>query len=108
MVSSKKNRYSQPIHISRILDELTGKKSKALFSYEDAKIFEIWAQIVDEEISSNARPISFKNGELVLLVTDPIWRNELNFLKTNIIASLNKALGKKKVRNIELTFYDNN
>ena len=107
MKHSKLSRYSKPIHISEILHGLTGEHSGALFSHEDIKIFEIWAQAVDDEIASNARPISFKNGKLVLMVIDPIWRNELNFLKTNIITSLNKILGKKKVRHIELTFCDN-
>ena len=101
------SRYSKPVHISEILHGLTGENSGSLFSYEDIKIFEIWEQAVDEEISRNAKPISFKNGKLVLMAVDPIWRNELNFLKTNIITSLNRILGKKKVRHIELTFCDN-
>lgn len=107
MTYGKQPRYSQPIHINEVLSELIGKNYGALFSHEDVKIFKIWEQAVNEEISSHAKPVSFKNGKLVLMVVDPIWRNELNFLKLDIIASLNKFLGKKKVRQIELTLYDN-
>jgi len=108
MTHDKQSRYSQPVHINEILHELIGKNSGVLFSHEDIKIFKIWEQAVDEEISTHAKPISFKNGKLVLKVIDPIWRNELNFLKSNIITSLNKFLDKKKVRNIELALYNNN
>ena len=108
MTHGKQSRYSHPVHINEVLRELIGNNSGTLFSNEDVKIFKIWKQVVDEEISSHAKPISFKNGKLVLMVIDPIWRNELNFLKSDIIASLNKFLGKKKVHHMELTLYDNN
>ena len=107
MKASNSPRYSQPMHICNILHELTRENSKALFSPESMKIFNIWSQVVNEEISRHTKPILFKNGKLVLMVVDPIWRNELNFLKTSIITSLNKALGKKMVRCIELTLYNN-
>ena len=59
-----------------------------------------FSEIVGEKISKHAEVESIKAGQLVVRVKSPVWRQELNFQKQEIIKSLNKAFGEKIVKDI--------
>ena len=44
--------------------------------------------------------VSIKRGKLFVRVKTPTWRNELVFLKSEIISKLNRRVGKKVVKDI--------
>jgi len=62
-----------------------------------------WPEIVGGRIAeiSNARKI--ENGVLFIEVSSPVWRNELVFMKSNLINSVNQALAKNIVKDIKFT-----
>ena len=71
------------------------------FNPNDARIWEIWDEVVGPEISKNAQPSWIKKGRLRIKVSDPIWLQELEFTGETIRDRLNKKLGRKAVEKLE-------
>lgn len=67
---------------------------------EEAKVFNSWAEIVGESISSHCLPSIVKKGRLYVEVDSPVWRHQLNFMKNEIIKKLNKSAGKEVIKEI--------
>ena len=57
-------------------------------------------EIVGENIAAQAEAVSIKDGKLHVKVASPVWRQQLNFSKTEMIESINTALGEKIVTDI--------
>ncbi|NQV41088.1 MAG: DUF721 domain-containing protein [Candidatus Marinimicrobia bacterium] len=62
-----------------------------------------WSEIVGERISEISEAERIENGVLFVKVSSPVWRNELVFMKSNLISSVNEALAKTVVRDIKFT-----
>ena len=75
--------------------------SRLPFNPADAQIWEVWQEVVGQAIASHAHPAWIKNAHLRILVSDPIWIQELNFLSNDIKAKLNQKLGRNAVESIE-------
>jgi len=87
----KKTGTNHLIHISDIL-------SKALSKYrppqetEITQIWEIWDLAIGTSIAQNAKPDTFKNGQLQVIVSSSVWIHQLKFLEKEMIANLNARL----------------
>jgi len=87
----KKAATNHLIHISDIL-------SKALSKYrppqetEITQIWEIWDLAIGTSIAQNAKPDTFKNGQLQVIVSSSVWIHQLKFLEKEMIANLNAKL----------------
>ncbi len=55
-----------------------------------------WAEIVGERIAQISEAERIENGVLFVKVSSPVWRNELVFMKSNLINSVNEALAKNR------------
>ncbi|MBL7025138.1 MAG: DUF721 domain-containing protein [Candidatus Marinimicrobia bacterium] len=62
-----------------------------------------WAEIVGERIAQISEAERIENGVLFVKVSSPVWRNELVFMKSNLINSVNEALAKTVVKDIKFT-----
>ena len=62
-----------------------------------------WSEIVGERIAEISEAERIENGVLFVKVSSPVWRNELVFMKSNLIISVNEALAKTVVRDIKFT-----
>ena len=62
-----------------------------------------WAEIVGERIAQISTAERIENGVLFVKVSSPVWRNELVFMKSNLINSVNEALAKTLVKDIKFT-----
>jgi len=62
-----------------------------------------WSEIVGERISEISEAERIENGVLFVKVSSPVWRNELVFMKSNLISSVNEALATTVVRDIKFT-----
>ena len=81
--------------LSSVLRELgIGQKIKQL------NALELWNDVVGEQIARVTSPERIERGQLVVRVSKAPWRNELMFLKKEIIAKLNNALGEEIVKDI--------
>ncbi len=70
------------------------------FDFNDAKIWEVWEEVVGPGISKNAKPAWIKNKVLTVAVRDPIWLQELNFMAVEIRDRLNSRLRREAVKTI--------
>jgi predicted nucleic acid-binding Zn ribbon protein len=88
---NKKTGTSHLTHISDIL-------SKALSKYkppqetEITQIWKIWDLSLGTSIAQNAKPDTFKNGQLQVIVSSSVWIHQLKFLEKEMIANLNARL----------------
>lgn len=62
----------------------------------------IWPQVVGEKIANVTCPLRFENQKLYVRVKTPAWRNELVYLKPQIIENLNREIGEQVVDDIVL------
>lgn len=60
-----------------------------------------WDMAVGKEISEQTEPYKIVRGILFVRVKDPVWRNELQFFKEEIIKKLNHKIGKNIVKDIK-------
>jgi len=66
----------------------------------ETRVCQIWKEVVGEGLSRETAVVSIKRGRLFVKVRTPSWRNELTFLRSQIISKLNRRVGKKVVREI--------
>ena len=67
---------------------------------EQQKALKLWGEIVGDSISKNTEPVSVKNGTMVIKTTNPVWKQELQIQKTEIIKKLNYRLRKNIIKEI--------
>lgn len=64
-------------------------------------IWSLWESAVGDAIAGNTRPAALKDKLLLVNVSDPIWIQQLQFLKADMIAKINGALGKNMIEEIK-------
>ena len=86
--------------LKNILKNMFGDESLP-FNVDDARIWTIWGEAVGPAISKNARPSWIKDKKLRVIVRDPIWLQELQFVEQEIRKKLNNKLGREAIRKID-------
>lgn len=65
-------------------------------------IAQAWRQAVGEQIANRTEPETFRRGTLVVRAASSAWQNELVFLRGEIVAKVNKALGENLVTELKI------
>ena len=86
-------------HIGKALGEFI-KDSKIEKGLEQNKAIMIWPEVVGKKIADNTEVDSVESGVVLVKVKTPVWRQELQLQKHDIIDQLNKALTKKTIKDI--------
>jgi predicted nucleic acid-binding Zn ribbon protein len=88
-----------PKRIGDVLPALLEKLglSKGL---HDREVLERWPEIVGPKIAEVATAERIVDGRLWVNVVHPAWRNELVFMKQELITRVNAAMGETVVRDI--------
>ena len=60
----------------------------------------LWDDVVDKKIQKHTRPIKLQRGALYVMTDSPVWAQELNFFKKEIIDKINDKAGEKIVKDI--------
>ena len=60
----------------------------------------IWPKAVGKKIAENTTVQDVKHGVLIVRVDSPIWAQELQFRKKEVLFKINTALGKKTIKDI--------
>jgi len=66
------------------------------------EVFFIWQDIVGEVIAKHATPEKIAYNKLFVQVDSPVWRNELNFRKEEILKRINSQLKNAQIKEIIL------
>jgi predicted nucleic acid-binding Zn ribbon protein len=61
-----------------------------------------WAEVAGEQIASHTKAKDVREGTLIVEVSGSAWRNELLYLKAELIEQINKKIGKKIIHDIML------
>ncbi len=87
-------------HIGSIIDVVL-KTYRREPDGELIRVWNVWDGTVGEGISKNAKPAAFKGRILLIYVTSSTWVHQLQFLKKEMIARLNDALGKALIDDLK-------
>lgn len=85
------------------LDSLIGsvlKHYKLDARLKQVAALDIWNEVVGQQIASIAKAQRIEHGNLIVSVEKSVWRNELQFLKKEIIKKLNDKLKEEIVKDI--------
>ena len=85
--------------IGKILDSLVdtlGLKKKI----NEEKVMALWEKAVNKRVAERTRPIKIQGSKLLVEVSGSSWRNELIFLKPELIRKLNSMVGRVVIDDI--------
>ena len=71
------------------------------FNPEDTEVWKVWEEVVGPVVSRHAQPSWLDDGCLRVVVSDPIWMQELRFSEDEIKRMINEKLGRRAVVKIE-------
>ena len=86
-------------HIRGTLKKLI-KKQGFEKEINQQKAIDLWGEIVGKKINENTEPLDVQFGVLTVKAKNPIWRQELQLQKDNIIKSINKKLIKTTIKDL--------
>ncbi len=99
MKKDRRNR-KEFVHIGDIIDKAI--KNYRIESDEGlSHVWSLWNDLVGEAIAKNAQPAAFKGKLLLVHVTSSTWMHQLQFMKEEIKAKVNNALGKNLIEEIK-------
>ncbi len=88
-----------PVEFSIILESIIQKLGIGP-KLKKAEAMDKWNEVVGEQIGNVTRPLKIEGETLLVHVTSAVWRNELVFLKRELIAKVNKAVGQEIIKEI--------
>jgi predicted nucleic acid-binding Zn ribbon protein len=95
-------RAHQPERIDQVLKRtLKGLKIEKRIKEETVVLN--WNKVVGDRIARESIPVKVKDAILFVKVENASWRNELVFLKDNIIRGLNQSVGASVIKEIVFT-----
>ncbi|THB81038.1 MAG: DUF721 domain-containing protein [Desulfobacteraceae bacterium] len=95
----KKDKNSNLIHISGILDKALGQFRKESDTHL-TRIWDVWSDAVGEPIARNAKPHAFKDKILIVHVSSSAWIHQLSFLEKDMLSSINSKIAPSQVEQI--------
>lgn len=66
-------------------------------------VYDLWPQVVGEFLAEKSRPVSIRNGVLLVQVEDSVWMHELQLEKYQILQRLWKLVGEEEITDIRWT-----
>ncbi len=99
-MSSQRKPRRQFTAIGDVLDQvLKGyhQKSRSDLSH----VCRVWDRAVGAAIADNTRPVAMKGKQLVVVVTSSTWLHQLQFLKKQLIAGINRQTDAVSVEDIK-------
>ncbi|KAA0233373.1 MAG: hypothetical protein JJLCMIEE_02862 [Acidimicrobiales bacterium] len=93
----------EPISLKRSLDSAfrhigAGPSATAAVSV----IFDEWTRLVGLDLAEVCRPLALEDTRLVIGVSDPAWASHLQWLESDLVATVNRAAGAEVVATIEI------
>ena len=86
-------------HIAGALKKLI-KKQGMEKQINQQKAVDVWEEAVGKKIKEHTEPLDVRFGVLTVKTSSPVWRQELQFQKKNIVDSINKRLKKTTIKDV--------
>jgi predicted nucleic acid-binding Zn ribbon protein len=65
-----------------------------------------WAEVVGEQISAVAGPVSERQGEVTVSCSDSVWTQELDLMQAQLLERLQARLGEQAPRSLRFRVDD--
>lgn len=85
--------------LAAILDQYLTKLGIAA-PIQRYKAFQYWNEVVGSQIGEQTEPKRLSGDVLFVQVRSAVWRNELFYLKQDILHKLNQKLGEQSIKDI--------
>ena len=69
---------------------------------EIARMFELWKEMVGEQVAARCEPASLGRGVLKVWAASAPWANELKYLAPEVIRRVNAGVGREVVRELKV------
>lgn len=83
--------------LDRLVKGLGGSSAATL-----GAVFARWPEVVGEGLAAHTKPLSMRDGVLLVAVDDPAWAPELRFLEPRLLERLGAVLGERDIDRIEV------
>ena len=92
-------------NVSKASDWLGGILNKLALEegIDESRLRAAWREVAGEFVAGQTEPVSLRKGVLTLKVLQPSMRFHIEQSRAQILARLQQALGKKKIREVRLT-----
>ncbi len=91
----------KPASASALVAELLKQRGMAE-RMEDYRAWQVWDQVVGPQIAARAKPLRLREGILEVRVDQPVWMQQLQLMKPQILAKLANRLGSDTIRDLYL------
>ncbi|MBW1952903.1 MAG: DUF721 domain-containing protein [Deltaproteobacteria bacterium] len=89
---SKRIKLPRPVSVSEVLKKVL-KPADLLVTQQRAQIRAAWERIISDQLRAQTRLVDYQRKVLWVEVQSSLWMQELQFLKSKILADLNEILG---------------
>ena len=86
-------------HIGGTLKNLL-KKEGLESEINQQKAIDLWGDVVGQKIKENTEPLEVQFGVMTVKTKNPVWKQELQLQKEDIIKSINKKLIKTTIKDL--------
>jgi hypothetical protein len=66
------------------------------------RLFTGWEQVVGPDVAAHARPVSLRDGVLLLAVDHPAWATQLAYLRGELLARIAATTGSDTVSDLRI------
>jgi predicted nucleic acid-binding Zn ribbon protein len=71
-----------------------------------AAVQAVWEEVVGERLATSARPVSERDGAVIVACADPVWVQELDLMQEQLQAGLRERLGEDAPRSLRFRLKD--
>ncbi len=65
-------------------------------------VFAHWEQLVGPALADHARPVSLRDGVLLVAVDQPAWATQVRFLATQVLERIAESTGRRDVTDLRV------
>jgi len=96
----KKNSTERPTHFKQALNNYFGDNPEARRKIDESSALASWDRVVGPTVARVSKALRFQGNTLVVGVTDPLWLQQLLFLKQELIHIYQREFPSLKLRDI--------
>jgi len=99
-MKTKRRHLQGSVHIGDVLQSVL-KACHPRLNSDLVQLWDLWHEIVGEDVAENARPAAVKGKILLVYVSSSSWIHHLQFRKSDMIKAVNQALGQDSIEEIK-------
>ena len=101
MKRSERPRMKDPAGLGELLAELLSRQGMH-DKLEEYRVWLVWEACVGPQIAAQARPLRLRDGILEVRVSQPVWMQQLQLLKPQLLKKLNERIEGVPLKDIYL------